>query len=66
MSKDDIIERLIEDRESDYFGLWKSRRMDRLQWLQERKAEVSRLKEKSYGELENLYHMSEGLCEAAE
>lgn len=66
MSKDDIIQLLIKRRESDYFGRGRLRRSDPLQWLQVRKADVCRLREKSYGELENLYNLSEGLCEAAE
>jgi len=66
MSKDDIIERLIMRRENDYFGLGSLRKSDRLQWLQVRRADMRRLKEKSYGELENLYYLSEGLCDEAE
>jgi len=66
MSKDEMIDWLLRDIESDRFRAERLVGADSAQLEQSIKAEWSRLNAQSYGEIEALYFKSEGLYEMAD
>ncbi len=56
MGKDDMIKRLLREVESDFSSALRMGKIDRTQFNQALKREVSHLRQKSYMEIEELYY----------